>query len=63
LVPPPSQNGGGGRLAQVKGRKDFFFEKKAKNFCTLEPRQSDRRGSQGSKVFWFFFSKKTGFLP
>jgi hypothetical protein len=29
----------------------------------LEPRQSDRRGSKRTKVFWFFFEKKNDFLP
>ncbi len=35
------------------------MKKRSKNFYTLEPRPSDRSGSKRTKVFWFFFQKRT----
>jgi hypothetical protein len=46
-----------GRTQERKRRKNFFFEKKeAKNFYVLV--RPWPACTQGTKVFWFFFSKK-----
>jgi hypothetical protein len=41
----------------VKGRKRFFLKKEAKTFAHQGTR-CIQRVPKGSKVFWFFFSKK-----
>jgi hypothetical protein len=46
----------------VKARKRFFLKKEAKAFASWRARQSGR-SAIGTKVFWFFFSKKNSFLP
>jgi len=46
---------------KMTGRKIFFSEeKKQKTFIFWSG--VARKGTQGTKVFWFFFSKKNGLL-
>jgi len=44
-------------------RKHFFFEKKKQKTFGRLSRAYPADVRQGIKVFWFFFSKKNGFLP
>jgi hypothetical protein len=51
-----------GRFVHAAVRKVFFSEeKKQKTFATWSRRCKQLRDQIG-KVFWFFFSKKNGFL-
>jgi len=45
----------------MKGSKDFFFEKKKQKTFTHLSVMLQPRVSKGTKVFWFFFSKKNIF--
>jgi hypothetical protein len=48
--------------AQQKTGRMFFFEKKnQKTFAIWDAPDGDAR-TKRSEVFWFFFSKKNGFL-
>jgi len=49
----------------MKGRKQFFFEKKNQKtfFAPLRAALERLRTKTNRKVFWFFFSKKNCFLP
>jgi hypothetical protein len=46
----------------VKGRKQFFFEKKNQKTFVLRLHQGVVILHQKVKVFWFFSSEKNGFL-
>jgi len=48
-------------MAGRQGRTFFFEKKKQKTFTRLAAASPEKLG-QGSKVFWFFFSKKNCFL-
>jgi hypothetical protein len=45
-------------MEEGKVRKAFFFEKKKQKTFGYWIRLQPQAEAQGSKVFWFFFSKK-----
>jgi hypothetical protein len=58
----PDSSSNSSRASGIKGRKDFFFEKKKqKTFARLGRAYPDRARPKFAKVFWFFFSKKNRF--
>jgi hypothetical protein len=44
-------------------RKTSFLKKRSKKLLHIWSRDVATGGPNGSKVFWFFFSKKNRFLP
>jgi hypothetical protein len=59
---PPDQLGQNDAACGRWQRKDFFFEKKKQKTFALWAAPLRRSTDQDLKVFWFFFSKKNGFL-
>jgi hypothetical protein len=46
-----------------EARKNFFFEKEAKNFYGLDSAFPGRLSPEGQKFFGSFFRKRTAFYP